>query len=95
MTKLLTTLAILVALATSSPAIAKVCFSCRNAKPVRYVCAKKDTFAARHNAKRLGCDITSYSTICQCGAWVNHKRKLCTARSSFFADALDRLARRR
>lgn len=55
---------------------AKVCFSCKDRKPVAYVCADKDTFTARRNARKLGCKITSYSSSCSCGATVDSKAVL-------------------
>jgi hypothetical protein len=54
-------------------AFGKVCFSCRGKKPVPYVCAQRDTFTARRNARKLGCKINSYSSSCKCGASVSHK----------------------
>ena len=54
-------------------ATAKVCFSCKDNKPAAYVCADKDTFTARRNARKLGCKISSYSSICTCGATVDSK----------------------
>ena len=61
-------------LVTATPAVAKVCYRCQKAKPVKYVCARRDTFAARKNARKLGCNWRSYSSSCKCGAWVNHRR---------------------
>lgn len=63
------------ALLLLSPAASqgKVCFSCKNAKPHKYVCAERDTFTARRNARKLGCKITSYSSSCKCGATVSSK----------------------
>ena len=54
-------------------ATGKVCYSCKNAKPSKYVCADKDTFTARKNARKLGCKIQSYSSSCKCGATVSSK----------------------
>jgi hypothetical protein len=67
---------------------AKVCYHCKNAKPVKFVCAHSDTFAARKNAKALGCDFATYSASCTCGAWVTSK-----APSAFVPWALSRLYR--
>ena len=66
---------LLVALRVGLPASAgaKVCYQCRNEKPVKYVCAHSDSFAARRNAKALGCEFSSYSSLCKCGAWVGSK----------------------
>jgi hypothetical protein len=63
----------IIALGLPVSAIAKVCFACKDAKPVKYVCAEKDTFTARKNARKLGCKITSYSSICECGVTVKDK----------------------
>ncbi|MBN2725538.1 MAG: hypothetical protein JXR95_15845 [Deltaproteobacteria bacterium] len=52
---------------------AKVCFRCKSKKPTEFVCAQKDTFTARKNARKLGCDISSYSSSCKCGATVDYK----------------------
>lgn len=79
MKKLLAVVVASLFISISVPAAAKVCFACRNKTPAPYVCAKEDTWAARHNAKKIGCDITSYSSICKCGAWVGHKKKNITA----------------
>lgn len=66
-------------LVTASPAFAKVCYHCKGGKPVPYVCANSDTFKARKNARNLGCNWSSYSSSCKCGAWV-------AAKSSSFLD---------
>jgi hypothetical protein len=81
---------LLAALVMSLPGVAgaKVCYHCKNDKPVKYVCAHSDSFAARKNAKALGCDFSSYSSICKCGAWVGSK-----ANASFVDWALTRLSR--
>ena len=34
----------------------------------------RDTFKARKNARKLGCNWSSYSSSCKCGAWVQHRR---------------------
>ena len=67
--------ALLAALVLGLPASAgaKVCYQCKHDKPVRYVCAHSDSFAARRSAKALGCDFSSYSSLCKCGAWVSSK----------------------
>jgi hypothetical protein len=53
--------------------LAKVCYRCRGDKPVKYVCSNADTFKARKNARKLGCNWSSYSSSCKCGAWVSAK----------------------
>ena len=60
-------------LAGSTPARAKVCYRCKGNRPVKYVCSARDTFRARRNARKLGCQWTSYTSSCNCGAWVAHK----------------------
>ena len=74
MMKLLAAVVGCLMLALSTPAFAKVCYRCKNDKPVRYVCASKDTFGARKNARDLGCNWSSYSSSCKCGKWVSTKR---------------------
>ncbi|PKN21599.1 MAG: hypothetical protein CVU65_16530 [Deltaproteobacteria bacterium HGW-Deltaproteobacteria-22] len=59
-----------------SAAIAKVCFACKDAKPSAFVCSASDTFTARKNARKLGCNITSFSGSCKCGAEVSNKVRL-------------------
>ena len=56
-----------------APALAKVCYHCKGDKPFKYVCSNSDTFVARKNARAMGCDWTSYSSTCECGAWVSSK----------------------
>jgi len=72
---------LLIATAAASPAAAKVCYRCKNDKPTKYVCAARDTFKARKNARKIGCDWSSYSSSCKCGAWVAHKSTLPEGRS--------------
>ncbi|MBU1239980.1 hypothetical protein KKF84_12645 [Myxococcota bacterium] len=67
------TAVILFALLPAGSASAKVCFSCKDNTPAAYVCSDKDTFTARRNARKLGCKISSYSSICKCGAMVDSK----------------------
>ena len=55
------------------PARAKVCYHCKGSRPVKYVCSARDTFRARRNARKLGCQWTAYTSSCNCGAWVAHK----------------------
>ncbi|MBU1221722.1 hypothetical protein KKF34_13245 [Myxococcota bacterium] len=64
---------LVIALLIPVTASAKVCFHCSGKKPVKYVCAAKDTFTARKNARKLGCKITGYVGSCKCGANVSHK----------------------
>jgi len=59
-----------------SAAVAKVCFACKDAKPSAYVCSTSDTFTARKNARKIGCNITSFSSSCKCGADVSSKSRL-------------------
>jgi len=59
-----------------SAAAGKVCFTCKDAKPVANVCAASDTFTARKNARKLGCNITGYTSSCKCGAEVSNKARL-------------------
>lgn len=59
-----------------SAALGKVCFACKDAKPVSHVCASADTFTARKNARRLGCNITGFSSSCKCDAEVSSKARL-------------------
>ncbi|MFH2005153.1 MAG: hypothetical protein ABI333_01070 [bacterium] len=61
-------------LAVATPALAKVCYRCKDNRPVRYVCATKDTFDARKNARKAGCNWSSYTSSCKCGQWVSTKR---------------------
>ena len=63
----------LAVLCLAGSAQAKVCYHCKDGKPVKYVCANSDTFVARKNARNMGCDWTSYSSTCECGAWVKSK----------------------
>ena len=67
--------ALLAALVLGLPAsaAAKVCYQCKNAKPVKFVCAHSDSFASRRSARALGCDFTSYSSLCKCDTWVSAK----------------------
>mgnify|MGYP001547640319 CR=1 FL=1 len=65
---------IILTAAPATPAVAKVCYRCRGDKPVKYVCAARDTFKARKNARKLGCNWSSYSSSCKCGAWVKHRK---------------------
>lgn len=57
----------------AAPVSAKVCYHCKGGKPFKYVCSNSDTFVARKNARNMGCDWTSYSSTCECGAWVSSK----------------------
>ncbi|MDA3863828.1 MAG: hypothetical protein PF689_08180 [Deltaproteobacteria bacterium] len=63
----------LLAALVPAKSIGKVCFKCKSNKPVPYVCAEKDTFTARKNARKAGCNITSYSSTCKCGVTVDYK----------------------
>ncbi len=67
---------LLAVLPVPSLVAAKVCYSCKDKKPVEYVCAPSDTFTARKNAGKLGCSIASYSSSCKCGAEVSDKARL-------------------
>ena len=58
-----------------SAAAGKVCYACRDAKPSAFVCSSADTFTARKNARKLGCNITSFSSSCKCGAEVSPKTR--------------------
>lgn len=60
-------------LVASTPGLAKVCYHCKGNRPVKYVCSARDTFRARRGARKLGCQWTSYTSSCNCGAWVAHK----------------------
>lgn len=62
-----------VTLGVATPALGKVCYHCKDGKPVPYVCAPSDTFTARKNSRALGCNWSSYSSSCQCGRWVSSK----------------------
>lgn len=58
------------------PAFAgKVCYHCQKGTPHPYVCARKDTFVARANAKKVGCNWDVIASDCTCGAWVEYKPK--------------------
>ncbi len=54
-------------------ATGKVCFTCRDRVPAEYVCSDADTFTARRNARKLGCDITGVSASCKCDHNVSSK----------------------
>ncbi|MDY0002722.1 MAG: hypothetical protein RBU30_15605 [Polyangia bacterium] len=73
MRSLLVLVSMVVVLAASAPALGKVCYHCKDGKPVPYVCAQSDTFTARKNARAAGCNWSSYSSSCQCGQWVASK----------------------
>lgn len=73
MRSLLALLIGVVMLGTATTALGKVCYHCKDGKPVPYVCSQSDTFTARKNARAIGCNWTSYSSSCQCGRWVASK----------------------
>lgn len=73
MKSLIALVSAVVVLGAGTPAIGKVCYHCKDAKPVPYVCAQSDTFTARKNARAQGCNWSSYSSSCQCGKWVPSK----------------------
>ena len=60
----------------ASPGLAKVCYRCKDNKPVPYVCAKADTFKARKNARAVGCHWTATTSTCKCGKWVKTRSTL-------------------